>query len=97
MFFTIDGDDVVRLFVDGVVKAETLHHLIAAVAAAGDVAVDILPGAGVGEGEMVGRDAHDGAVLFVQGLGVEGLVAEDVADGEGKGGGALDEGTWVGG
>lgn len=88
---------MVGLLVDGVGKGQALHHLLGAVAAAGDVAVDILPGAVVGEGQMVGRDAHDGPVLVVQGLRVEGLDSEGMADAKGDVGGALDEGTGVGG
>lgn len=91
MFLASGADDVHGLLVDGTRKGLALGHFFGALAAAGDVSVDFLPGAHVGEGQVVGRDANDGAVLVVQGLRVEGLDTEGVADAEGDGRGALDE------
>ena len=45
------------------------------------VAVDVLPGLGGGEGEMVGADADRGIVSGVETLGAEGLMAGGVEKG----------------
>jgi len=49
---------------------------------------DVGPGAGLGEGDLVGRDAQDGAVLAVQLLDVvhDGAVDEGADEGEPRGG-----------
>lgn len=73
VFLAPGADDVRGLVVDGADEGLALGHLLLALTAAGDVAVDVAPGAHVGEGEVVGRDAHDGTVLVVKGLRVEGL------------------------
>lgn len=44
-----------------------LGHLLVALLAPGAVAVDVLPGLGVDEGQVLGADAHDGPVLLVHG------------------------------
>ena len=55
------------------------------------MAVDVAPGARVGEGEVVGGDAHYGAVFFVVLLGFEALGAGQVLDSPGELGGAVEE------
>ena len=49
------------------------------------MAVELVRGAGVGEGEFVGGETDDGAVAGVQGVDVEGAVAGDGVEGEGDG------------
>lgn len=95
MFFAPGADDVYGLGVDGADEGLELGQLLLAVTAAGDVAEDVAPGAQIGEGEVIGSDSHNGTVLVVESLCVEGLYAEGMADTEGDGGGALQERTWV--
>lgn len=51
------GDSLAHMAVELVV----LGHLVRGV-----VPVDVLPGLGVGEGQLVGRDAYNGAVRLVE-------------------------------
>lgn len=48
--------------------------------------VDLLPGGRIGEAEVVGTDADDGAVFVVHSLRVEYLMAAKVSKGPGSAG-----------
>lgn len=65
---------------DGARKQRRLGHLAQAALAAGAVPVDVLPRLRVSKGEVVWANAHNGAVVVVQPLCVEGLLTARVAD-----------------
>ena len=76
MLLVVGVEDGTRDAADGTGELRRLGHL-----AADGVTVDILPGLWVCEREVVGADAHDGAVTCVESLCVEGLAAGGVQNG----------------
>lgn len=80
----VGRDDVVGGFGHGPVEG----HPLAALLALGVVAQDLLPGRGVRERELVGRDAHHGAVLLVHVQHVDGECAAQDPDVVGDPGGS---------
>jgi hypothetical protein len=61
----------------------------------GPVPENVLPRAGVGVGQVVRPEAHHGAVLFVQGMDLQGAGAGSDAQGVGDGEGTGEEGSRV--
>lgn len=91
MQLAVRRDEVLRHVLGGLVEVGPLAVLLAL----GVVPGDLAPGAGVGVGELVGRDAHHGAVALEHGVHVEGDGAADVARAEGEPRGAPEERAWV--
>lgn len=80
VLLAVGVDDGPRDVVDGEAEGPDLGELGAVGFAADLVSVDVAPCAGVGEGEVLGGDAHHGAVLVVELLRDEGFVADGVLD-----------------
>ena len=90
---SIGGNEAVDASGGAVVEGHVFGHGGVALA----VAVDVFPGVGVGEGELVGGDADDVAVGCVELVAFVGELAGEVVEDVGDAGGGVGFGAGVGG